>query len=323
MKISVILPVHKITNNVIQCIDTIYSQIDSHELIIVCDNQLEFNLNKKNLKIITAKNKLYANGTRNLGAKYASGNYLCFIDSDIIIKKNFFSSIVKLIESSNIDILNFPIDSEKSNNLFAIYKGLREKFDTSVYVKNFNQHIPFYGFACLFRKEVFIDLKGWPEGKNLDFIMEHEGFQEKIKLSQYKNEVAFDLSVDHYHHKNLKLFTNVAFRSFIWIKKKLNKDVDFDSFKSKRNIFVSAIAFFIPISLFYNYLIGLFCLFLFIYVKKNFYLFLFRNFNYLVKKFNLFSILFIYILFNLIDILYHISILIGASVGILNFFIKK
>ena len=117
MHISVIIPLHKVSEIQLKCIDRIYNLLDENEeLIIVCDN---INFKFKNAKIIKSNQRIYANGTRNLGSKSSNAEYLIFLDSDIYVDKDFMKKIRIKINSTDIDILNFPIKGEVSNNFFS------------------------------------------------------------------------------------------------------------------------------------------------------------------------------------------------------------
>ena len=296
MKISVIIPVHKINNIVLECINKIYKQINYHELIIACDN---INFSFKGAKIIKSDKQLYANGIRNLGAKHATGDYLLFIDSDIIVQDDFIKNLEIILNNKEIDILNFPINKEQSNNIFAKYKGFREKFYTFILIKENlkNIKIPFYGFASIFRKKIFMNLGGWPEKEKYDFIMEHEGFQQIIFNSKYKNEIAESILVNHYHHKNLDLFKNIIFRTKIWTIKRLRNEVSIDVFKSKKSAVNSFLIFFsflfFPINISVSVLLILFYIlndlnflrFLFVSTKISFVVYFFINYFFLTCVF--------------------------------------
>ena len=97
MKLSIIVPCHQDSLVVRECIQKILFQKKNHELIIACDN-FNFDFNNKEVKIIRSAKKLYANGIRNLGAKYSEGDYLIFLDSDIIIEKDFIHKIENYIK---------------------------------------------------------------------------------------------------------------------------------------------------------------------------------------------------------------------------------
>ena len=310
MKLSIIIPVHKINKIVLECIEIIYNQIKNHELIIACD-KIDFSF--KNAKIIKSDKKLYANKIRNFAAKSTSGDYIIFMDSDIIVKNNFIEEIEKYIKNNNLEILNFPTESEKSNNIFAKYKGFKENYQTyQLMIKNYNNiKAPFYGYAVIFKKNIFFELGGWPEKGVFDYIMEHEGFQKIIYNSKYKNEIAFDIQVKHYHHKNIDLFINIVLRTRIWILKKLRGEVDIDAFKSKKNAFNSFLIFFSFLTLFVNLKISLFLILIYVISDLDFIFFL-------LKKTKL-----LFPIFFFIHWIYFICIFLGASIGTVEHIILK
>ena len=267
MKISIIVPCHVDNEIVRECLENIVKQKKNHELIIPCDN---FDFQYNNAKVIKSSKKLYANGIRNFGATFSSGDYLLFLDSDIIIEENFITKLEDYIFKFKPEILNFPTRYERSNNIFAKYKGYKESFQTDVLVKKHKKNkiikLPFYGYAALFSKSIFESLKGWPEIGEYSFIMEHEEFQKKIYKNNIKMNFAENIKVDHYHHKNFSLFSNVFYRTGIWTTKKLRNEVEIDLFKSNKNAFLSFISLLITTSIFVNYSWSIF----FFYIFYNF-----------------------------------------------------
>ena len=313
MKFSIIVPCHQDNLVVRECIQKILLQKKNHELIIACDN-FNFDFKNEEVKVIKSMKKLYANGIRNLGAEYSQGDYLIFIDSDIIVEEDFIHKIENYVKKNSADILSFPTKAENSENIFAIYKGYKENYQTDYLLRKIykNINIPFFGYAVLFRRKVFFDLDGWPVKSDYDYIMEHEGFQKKINESSYLNQVVFDIQVNHYHHKNLKLFTNVIFRTAIWVVKKLRGEVDIDTFKSKKNGLISITAFLLLPTLMINFNISLFIFLIYLMLDREFLYFLY-------KKNKLF-----FLIFFVIHLIYFTCIALGALKGIKDFiFLKK
>lgn len=115
-KISVIVPVYNTEKLLSRCLDSIIHQKnispDEYEIIIVNDgspdNSQEVinNYSEKFPTIIKAVWK--ENGglpsARNYGLNFASGEYICFIDSDDYIEKNMFDELYNLAISKKLDI---------------------------------------------------------------------------------------------------------------------------------------------------------------------------------------------------------------------------
>ncbi len=312
MKITIIVPCHVDNNIVRECLEKIVEQKNDHELIIPCDN---FDFIYNQAKVIKSQKKIFANGIRNFGADYASGDYILFLDSDIIIEEGFIKKLEKYITKFKPEILNFPTRDERSNNIFAKYKGYKESFQTDLLVSknknNENIKIPFYGYAVLFNKTIFKRLKGWPEIGEYSFIMEHEEFQKKIYENNIKMNFAEDIKVDHYHHKNFSLFSNVFYRTGIWTTKKLRNEVEIDLFKSNKNAFLSFLSILITISTLINYNLSFYLIVFFIILDFDFIKSLFFK-----TKIN-------FLLYLIIHIVYFNFIFLGAIKGFFEYYYKK
>ena len=312
MKFSIIIPCHQDNAIVRECIKKILIQ-KNHEVIIACDNfDFDFDYSETNVKIIKSSKKLFANGIRNLGAKSSEGDYLIFIDSDIIVEDDFIIKIEDYIKNYSPDILNFPTKAENSNNIFAIYKGYKENYQTYYFLKKIIKKLKslFLDTLCFSKKLLFLTLKVGQKKQILILLWNMKVFK-KIYKSNFVNEVAFDIQVNHYHHQNLKLFTNIIYRTAIWTIKKLRKEVDIDSFKSKKNGLISITIFLLIPSLLINTNFSIFLLIVYLILDMEFLIFLF-------KKNKLF-----FLMFFLIHLIYLVCVSLGALKGVKDFIFKK
>lgn len=103
--VSVIVVTYNRKKEVFDCLKSIFeSDYKNFELILVdnasTDRTAEAVIKRFNnkIKIIKSKVNLMAGGGRNLGATYAEGEYLLFIDSDNVIEKRMISELVKNAE---------------------------------------------------------------------------------------------------------------------------------------------------------------------------------------------------------------------------------
>ena len=111
-KISIIVPVYNVEKYLKRCINSILNQtFKNFELILVNDGSTDNSLNIcKNYKekdgriqLISQTNKGLS-AARNTGLKYAKGKYVCFVDSDDFIEKEYLSLLLSNIEKYNSDI---------------------------------------------------------------------------------------------------------------------------------------------------------------------------------------------------------------------------
>lgn len=105
--VSIIIPTYNREKEVLECINSLFNISYPNFELIVVDNASEDNTvvsikekfpNIKNLKIIELNQNFGAVGGRNEGIKHARGEYLCFVDSDNIVDKDFLNELVELAE---------------------------------------------------------------------------------------------------------------------------------------------------------------------------------------------------------------------------------
>lgn len=110
--ISIIVPIYNAELTLTKCINSIFSQeyID-WELILVDDGSKDNSLalcqdikeGNNNIFVVHKDNGGLASA-RNTGLEYAKGEYICFIDSDDSVEKNYLSSLIENLEKYDSDI---------------------------------------------------------------------------------------------------------------------------------------------------------------------------------------------------------------------------
>lgn len=139
-KISIIVPVYNVENHLTRCIDSILNQsFEKFELILVNDGSNDDSLNickkylniDERIKLVSQSNKGLS-AARNTGLKYASGNYICFIDSDDFVEKDYLFLLLSNIEKFNSDIsmCEYYLTDDKGKQ-YSVEK-LNEPKDVSV-----------------------------------------------------------------------------------------------------------------------------------------------------------------------------------------------
>ena len=109
---SIIIPVYKVEKYLKQCIDSILAQTyEDFELILIDDGSPdncpeicdEYALKDARIKAIHQKNS-GAIAARKEGLKHASGEYICFVDSDDYIDKHYLETFASIIQTYNTDV---------------------------------------------------------------------------------------------------------------------------------------------------------------------------------------------------------------------------
>ena len=123
------MPVYNSKSYILKSINSVISQsYKNWELIIINDcsndgteNILKKYLFNKKIKIINNKKNLGPGFSRNIGLKYSSGNFISFIDSDDIWKKNKLKYQIEFMLSGNLyftftDVIYFQKNKYYINN---------------------------------------------------------------------------------------------------------------------------------------------------------------------------------------------------------------
>ena len=129
--VSIIIPVFNNLNNVLDLLRSIeISNLKNIETIVVDDGskpKLEEKLKK--FKIIYRHIKNSGPSTaRNFGAKISSGNFLLFIDSDIVLPKNFLNKLKNILKKEKVKVGSIPygiksnIDNILSQYIYTYFK---------------------------------------------------------------------------------------------------------------------------------------------------------------------------------------------------------
>jgi len=119
MKISVIVPVYNCDKYINRLINSILKQsYKNYEVIVLNDGstdrskELLGNFNDEKIKVIDKENTGVSD-TRNKGLKLATGELICFLDSDDYIEQDYFKTIIEYFEKyKDTQLLNFGFYSD-------------------------------------------------------------------------------------------------------------------------------------------------------------------------------------------------------------------
>ncbi len=135
MKISVIIPTLNRISSLKETIDSINNQkMKPHEIIIVDQSDgvqiKQFVSNYKIIKYFYQKEKSSAKA-RNYGANQATGEVLCFLDDDVILDKNYFFNINKILQANSkiYGLTGDPYLDEKINFFILIKRYVGKIFN--------------------------------------------------------------------------------------------------------------------------------------------------------------------------------------------------
>ena len=137
--ISLIIPCYNAEFSLEKCLKSVIEQdYPTLEIIIIDDGSTdnsskiyeEFQRKYQRIKIIKQENAGVANA-RNKGIKIANGEYLCFVDSDDWVEKNYCSELYRLLisESADISIIEASYENLDGEIIFQKPTSSEKVFD--------------------------------------------------------------------------------------------------------------------------------------------------------------------------------------------------
>ena len=182
MLISVIVPFYKSEKYISKCLNSILNQTYKNiEVLLINDGSPDSSrnicqsiiANDSRAKIIDKKNG-GVSSARNLGLKFAKGDFITFVDSDDELKLDLYEKMVKYI-SDDVDMVCCGIERYDSNGKmlyklntsdgkvdFTPFEAMRACLE--------NKEIGFNVYTKLFRNRLFFenDIIKFPEGRLME-----------------------------------------------------------------------------------------------------------------------------------------------------------
>lgn len=211
--VSIIIPVYNTEKYLRKCLDSVVNQTYKNiEIILVNDGSTdesenickEYENNYKNIKYIKKENGGLSS-SRNYGVKQATGEYICFIDSDDYIDENLIDNLKKYMEAED-DIIKYKlikIDSEYKNEEKISGPTFEEKSGEEAFNELYYQDVMMQP-ACLYLyKKSFWDENNfsYPEGKF------HEDFARTSLIILKAKKVASTNIYGYYYYQSEKSIT--------------------------------------------------------------------------------------------------------------------
>lgn len=134
--VSIVVPIYNVEKYLARCLDSIRLQSYSNiEVIMVNDGSTDLSVNiakefeKKDIRFhLYSKENGGLSSGRNYGLVHAKGDYVCFIDSDDFIGKNFVQSLLSAFDSeTDIVISDYAIYNAEDGKSYLHAKLLKDE----------------------------------------------------------------------------------------------------------------------------------------------------------------------------------------------------
>jgi len=225
LRVSVIIPVYNDSENLKKCLESIFiSKYKNFEVIVSDDGSSDnsYDVAKQfPCKIIRLMKNQGAATARNIGAKYATGSILYFVDSDIVLEEDTIENIVRHYEENkNIDIIcGYWAKDSLKKGAFPEFIGLKYfYFVILAKQRNKNNHscslINPSSFAV--KKSVFEEIGGFNQ-KYRSSVGEDYELSQRIFEKGYNVHSFEDTCIKHHFKEIIPAFRLIFQRTSAWI----------------------------------------------------------------------------------------------------------
>ena len=175
VKVSVVIPIYKVEPYLRQCLDSVVGQTYQNlEIICVDDGSPdrcgeiceEYAEKDDRIRVIHRENGGLS-AARNTGIDAATGEYICFIDSDDFVRETFVEYLYGLIKKYDAEIAVCPLFKLVSEQTSTMQGGAEQSMTSAEalsYIFLNPQYVGVFAWNKMYHRGLFTSIR-YPEGK--------------------------------------------------------------------------------------------------------------------------------------------------------------
>jgi glycosyltransferase involved in cell wall biosynthesis len=226
-RVSIIVPVYNGGDQFDDCLAAIVRWKPTNwELIVVDDGSTDQSAalaKHYGATVMSTEGRLGPGAARNIGSRYATGQYVCFIDADCEVNAKTFSNMAAILSGdSSIDALFGSYDTKpRAPSFLSQYKNLMHHY---VHQQSSEDATTFWSGCGVVRRSLFLALGGFDVVTYKRPSIEDIDLGYRIKQAGGKIVLSKKVQVKHYKNWTLMclLKTDVFDRGIPWTRLILN-----------------------------------------------------------------------------------------------------
>jgi GT2 family glycosyltransferase len=197
-KISVVMPVYNAEATLEECLTKLgQSTFEDFEVVIVddgCTDRSRDIMGRFPVRVIPSSGRVGPAAARNLGAQVATGEFLFFIDSDVMVRPDTLGLLAEGFERTGIDgFCGVQAAEMRYRDLASQYKNLWMRW---TYLRQTGDVPLFYTTAAAIRRDTFLRVGGFDTGYATPNV-EDTAFGQKLKRLGARVRIDPRLEVEH------------------------------------------------------------------------------------------------------------------------------
>ncbi|MBD2305750.1 glycosyltransferase family 2 protein [Chroococcidiopsis sp. FACHB-1243] len=199
LEVSVIIPVYNGGENFRRCLSALANTIPSPlEIIVAADGDTDGSwliAREFGTQVVRTNTRSGPAVARNLGACFAQGEILFFVDADVVVRPDAISQVVSTFkrEPDLAALIGSYDDAPDATNFLSQYRNLLHHY---VHQSGCEEASTFWGACGAIRREVFLEVEGFDDSYRQASIEDIElGY--RLKQAGYKIRLNKALQVKH------------------------------------------------------------------------------------------------------------------------------
>jgi len=197
-KISVVMPVYNAEATLEECLTKLgQSTFEDFEVVVVDDGSTDRSkeiLDRFPIRVIPSSGRVGPAAARNLGAQVATGEFLFFVDSDVMVRPETLDLLADGFEETGVDgFCGVQAAEMRYHDLASQYKNLWMRW---TYLRQTGDVPLFYTTAAAIRRDTFLRVGGFDVGYATPNV-EDTAFGQKLKRLGVRVRIHPRLEVEH------------------------------------------------------------------------------------------------------------------------------
>ena len=196
--ISIIIPIYNVEKYLNDCLKSVQHQSYSDfEVLMVDDGSKDGSAEvckeyeeKDDRFHYYYQENAGVSAARNLGLKYAKGEYICFVDADDIVAQDYLMHLLELSSDGSLGVCDYTQDIDKLGER----KGNDMEYDARdcvlrilwESVKNFNLWMMLFKASIIHNQNIRF-VVGCVRNEDIEFYINYLLYENKVKVSGYKD----------------------------------------------------------------------------------------------------------------------------------------
>ena len=197
-KISVVMPVYNAEATLEECLGKLgQSTFEDFEVVVVDDGSTDRSkeiMGRFPVRVVPSSGRVGPAAARNLGAQVATGEYLFFIDSDVMVRPNTLALLADGFARDGVDgFCGVQAAEMRHRDLVSQYKNLWMRW---TYLRQTGDVPLFYTTAAGIRRDAFLRVGGFDAGYGTPNV-EDTAFGQKLRRLGVRVRIHPQLEVEH------------------------------------------------------------------------------------------------------------------------------